>query len=45
MYCSRYKKQCDEAVHFNCDVQSNSRYYDEQVMECKECVFCEGENE
>lgn len=45
MYCSRYKKNCNEAIYLNCDVPSNSSQNDEQMLECKECVFCEVENE
>ena len=40
MYCSRYKKECDEALYFNCDVPTSSTHIDEQIMECPECVFC-----
>ena len=30
MYCSRYKKECIEAVYHNCDVPSDSYDIDEQ---------------
>lgn len=44
MYCSRYKKKCDEALYLNCNVPTSSNYIDEQIMECQECVFCEVES-
>lgn len=45
MYCDRYKKNCDEALYLNCDVPTSSSYIDEQIMQCKECVFCKNRKE
>ncbi len=45
MYCSRYNKNCEEALCFNCDVPSNCTNSEEQLQECKECVFCEEKDE
>ena len=41
MYCSRYKKTCYEALYFSCDVPTSSTHIDEQIMDCKDCPFCE----
>lgn len=38
-YCSRYQKNCDEALYLNCDVPTNSNLIEEQIMECQDCVF------
>lgn len=38
-YCSRYQKNCDEALHLNCNVPTNSNLIEEQIMECQDCVF------
>lgn len=43
LYCSRYKKNCDEALYHNCDVPSSSIDIEEQLSECIECVFCDCE--
>lgn len=43
LYCSRYKKNCDEALYHNCDVPSSSIDIEEQLLECIECVFCDCE--
>ena len=45
LYCSRYKKNCSEALYHNCDVPSSSTDIEEQLLECVECVYCEGKNE
>lgn len=45
VYCSRYEKECIEAVYHNCDVPSDSYDIDEQVNECKNCEFCEEKDE
>ncbi len=45
MYCSRYKRQCEEALFLCCDVPTSSTNKDEQIEECKECVFCEVKDE
>lgn len=45
MYCSRYNRNCEEALFLCCDVPSNSNNKEEQLQECKECAFCEAENE
>ncbi len=45
MYCSRYKKECEEALYLNCDVPASSSHIDEEIEECQECVFCEGKDE
>lgn len=45
MWCSRYKKECDEALYFSCDVPTSSRHIDEEIKECQECVFCDKEEE
>ena len=43
MYCSRYKKSCEEALYFNCDVPTSSSHIDEKIKECRDCAFCEEE--
>lgn len=43
MFCSRYKKECAEAVYFDCDVPSSSIEIEEQIEECRTCCFCEEE--
>ncbi len=45
MYCSRYKKECEEALYLNCDIPTNSSHIDEEIRECQDCVFCEGKDE
>lgn len=45
MFCTRYKKNCDEALYLNCDVPTSSTHIDEQIMECQECVFYEDRKE
>lgn len=41
LFCSRYKKNCDEALYSKCDVPSNSMDIEEQLIECVECEFSE----
>lgn len=45
LYCSRYKKHCDEALYHDCDIPSSSIDKEEQLLECIECVFCEEKDE
>ena len=45
MYCSRYKKECEEALYLNCDVPTSCSYIAEVIRECQDCVFCEGKDE
>lgn len=45
MYCSRYKKRCEEALYHNCDIPSNYNDIEEQIKECKVCVFGEVDDE
>ena len=43
MYCSRYNRNCEEALFLCCDVP---RINGEQTgEECGNCVFCEVEDE
>ncbi len=40
MYCSRYKKNCDEALYSSCDVPTSIPNIDEQIIECKRmCIL------
>jgi len=41
MYCSRYKKECEEALYLSCDVPTSSNYINEEIKQCQDCVFCE----
>ncbi len=43
MWCGRYNKSCEEELYYNCDVPSNSNDREEQLQECKECIFCDEE--
>ena len=38
MYCSRYKKECEEALYLNCDVPASSSHIDEEIEECRRVV-------
>lgn len=42
-YCSRYDKKCEEALYFYCDIPTNSIYIEDQIKECKDCIFFEKE--
>ena len=41
LYCSRYKKECEEAIIVKCDVPSNYSDVSQQLEECRNCAFCE----
>ena len=45
LFCNRYKKNCDEALYFDCDVPSNSIDIEEQLIECVKCAFSEEKDE
>ena len=45
MWCSsRYNKECEEALKFNCDIPSNNINTLDEYTECTDCVFAEENN-